>query len=559
MKSLQRASRLPTGLTINRARDEACRQDFVSFIRMSFDLLPHGEPLLMNWHIEAMAYHLEQVRLGRIKRLMINLPPRYLKSLVTSVAFPAFVLGHDPTKRLIVASYGSDLAVKLANDCRTVINSPRYKSIFPGLQISRMKNTESEIATTRGGFRLATSIDGSLTGRGGHIMIIDDPLKPSDASSDTKREHVNTWFKNTLYSRLDDKQKGAIIIVMQRLHDDDLCGFLLKNSHDWVVLSFPAIALKDEQIPIGDGRFHDRHIGDVLHPERESKSDLDNIRSELGEDIFAAQYQQYPSQPTGHMIKRDSLQRYDQLPIRTKSHYVIQSWDTAIKVDATNDCSVCATLLVDDQRNYYLLEVVRDRLLYPELKAQAISQAKKHRPNTILIEEAGLGRTLIKDLKAAGLPAVGVIPEGDKLTRVSIQLEKFTNRQVFLPREAPWLVPFENELFAFPNGRYDDQVDALIQALAYERRAPLWNDAALKGFENFMNSLWLQKHERLLASFRNALRNRCKFPSIACFAFEKFPVPGRTGNYGVSASTGLQISTNRSHFLLKRASNSLLL
>jgi hypothetical protein len=226
----------------------------------------------MNWHIEAMAYHLEQVRLGRIKRLIINLPPRYLKSLVTSVAFPAFVLGHDPTKRLIVSSYGSDLAVKLANDCRTVIHFPRYKSIFPGLQISRMKNTESEIATTRGGFRLATSVDRSLTGRGGHILIIDDPIRTSDACFDAKRDHVNTWFKNTLYSRLDDKQKGAIIIVMQRLHDDDLCGFL-KNSHDWVVLNLPAIALKDEQIPIGDGRFHDRHIGDVLHPERESKSD----------------------------------------------------------------------------------------------------------------------------------------------------------------------------------------------------------------------------------------------------------------------------------------------
>jgi predicted phage terminase large subunit-like protein len=491
MKSPQRASRLPTGLAINRARDEACRQDFVSFIRMSFDLLMHGESLLMNWHIEAMAYHLEQVRLGRIKRLIINLPPRYLKSLVASVAFPAFVLGHDPTKRLIVASYGSDLAVKLANDCRTVIHSPRYKSIFPGLQISRMKNTESEIATTRGGFRLATSVDGSLTGRGGHIMIIDDPLKPSDASSDTKREHVNTWFKNTLYSRLDDKQKGAIIIVMQRLHDDDLCGFLSKNSDVWVVLNFPAIALEDEQIPIGGGRFHDRHIDDVLHPERESKTDLDNIRMELGEDIFAAQYQQYPSQPTGHIIKRDSLQRYDQLHL-TKSHYVIQSWDTATKADATHDYSVCATVVVDEQRNYYLLEVVRDRLLYPYLKAQAISQAERHRPNIILIEEAGIGRALIRDLKDAGLPAVGVIPEGDKLTRVSLQLEKFTNCQMFLPKEAPWLAPFENELFAFPNGRYDDQVDAIIQALTYKRPTPLYTDASLRGFEQLVNSLWLQ-------------------------------------------------------------------
>jgi predicted phage terminase large subunit-like protein len=493
MKSLKRAPGLPTGLTISRARDEACRQDFVSFIRMAFDLLSHSEPLLMNPHIEAMAYHLELVRLGRIKRLMINLPPRHLKSLVTSVAFPAFVLGHGPTKRLIVTSYGSDLAVKLANDCRTVINSPRYKSIFPGLQISRMKNTESEIATTRGGFRLATSVDGSLTGRGGHILIIDDPLKPSDACSDAKRDHVNTWFKNTLYSRLDDKQNGAIIIVMQRLHDDDLCGFLLKNSHDWVVLNFPAIALKDEQILIGDGRFYDRHIGDVLHPERESKSDLDNIRSEVGGDIFATQYQQCPSQPTGHMIKRDSIQRYDHLPIRKQSHRVIQSWDTAIKVDATNDCSACATLLVDDQRNYYLLDVLRDRLLYPELKAQAISQAKKHRPNTVLIEEAGLGRTLIKDLKAAGLPAVGVFPEGDKLTRASVQLEKFANGQVFFPEEAPWLVDLENELFAFPDGRYDDQVDALVQALAYQPRGFLWNDASLKGLGNLNNALWLRQ------------------------------------------------------------------
>ena len=138
-----------------------------------------------------------------------------------------------------------------------------------------------------------------------------------------------------------------------------------------------------------------------------------------------------------------------------------------------------------------LLEVVRDRLLYPDLKAQAISQAKKHRPNIILIEEAGIGRALIKDLKAAGLPAVGVIPEGDKLTRVSLQLEKFTNGQVFFPKEAPWLVDLENELFAFPNGRYDDQVDAIVQALAH-KPTPLWNDAALKGFEKLANSLWLQ-------------------------------------------------------------------
>ena len=189
-----------------------------------------------------------------------------------------------------------------------------------------------------------------------------------------------------------------------------------------------------------------------------------------GQDIFAAQYQQCPSQPTGHLFKLENIQRYDFFrAILTNSHYVIQSWDTANKADAHHDYSACVTLLADDRGNYYVIDVLRDRLLYHQLKAQAIAQAQKHRPNRILIEEAGLvGRTLVKDLKAAGLPAVGVVPDGDKPTRASIQVEKFENGQVFFPREAPWLADFETELLAFPNGSYDDQVDALIQRLGLE-------------------------------------------------------------------------------------------
>jgi predicted phage terminase large subunit-like protein len=483
--------RLPSGSIIDRARKDVCRLDFVSFFAAVFDLLAPGRPLLMNWHILALAYHLEQVRLGRIKRLIINLPPRFLKSQISSIAFPAFVLGHDPTKRLLVISYGLELADKFAFDTHRLMSSGLYKDIFPGTRLSR--NAASEIATTRGGYRFGTSIDGSLTGRGGDIIIIDDPLKLSDAESDSKREHVNDTYRNTIQSRLDDNENGAIVIVMQRLHMDDLCGTVLKHSDGWTVLQLPLIAERDEEIQIGENLYHRRCAGDLLHPEYFPQRIVDERRSQLDEKIFAAQYQQDPQQPLGVMVRRDTIQRYDHLPIRKESHRIIQSWDTAITVGATNDFSVCATLLVDDQRNYYLLEVVRDRLLYPELKARAISQAKKHRPNTILIEEAGLGRTLVKDLKAAGLPAVGVVPEGDKLTRVSIQLEKFTNCQVFLPRKAPWLVPFENELFAFPNGRYDDQVDALVQALVYKRPTPLWSDAALRNFENFTFRLMMSR------------------------------------------------------------------
>jgi predicted phage terminase large subunit-like protein len=255
----------------------------------------------------------------------------------------------------------------------------------------------------------------------------------------------------------------------------------LKHPDGWTVLQLPLIAERDEEIQIGEGAYHVRHAGDLLHSEYFPQRAVDERRSQLDERIFAAQYQQDPLQPLGDMIKRDSIQRYDRLPIRKKSHYVIQSWDTAIKADPSHDWSVCLALLVDERRNYYVVEVVRDRLLYPDLKARAISQAQKHRPNKILVEDAGLGRTLIKELRAAGLPAVGVIPDGDKWTRVSVQLEKFANCQVLLPRKAPWLSDFENEIFAFPNGGYDDQVDALIQALAHKLPSYLWDDGAPTG------------------------------------------------------------------------------
>jgi hypothetical protein len=153
----------------------ACRKDFVSFVRKSFHVL-NPKNFYMNWHICAIAYCLELVRLGNIKRLIITVPPRSLKSIMCSVAFPAFVLGHDPSKRMIVASYGADLAIKHGNDFRVVVNSAEYRAIFPGMRISAMKNTQTEVVTTRNGFRLATSVDGALTGRGGDIIVIDDAI-----------------------------------------------------------------------------------------------------------------------------------------------------------------------------------------------------------------------------------------------------------------------------------------------------------------------------------------------------------------------------------------------
>jgi hypothetical protein len=178
----------------HRLRDAITCTDFPSFIRKAFQILSPSATYYDNWHIHAMAYRLEQVRLGKIKRLLITIPPRSLKSQICSVAFPAYILGHDPTKRVVGISYSQDLATKLSNDCREVMSSPWYRQLFPQTKLSRLKNTEAEFATTQMGYRLATSIEGTVTGRGGDIIIVDDPLKPIDALSDSRRGRVNSAF-----------------------------------------------------------------------------------------------------------------------------------------------------------------------------------------------------------------------------------------------------------------------------------------------------------------------------------------------------------------------------
>jgi hypothetical protein len=372
------------------------RTDFVSFIGKCFHLVRPGEQFHMNHHIEAMGYELERARCGENRRLIINLPPRSGKSMVCSVAWPAYILGHDPSKNIIVSSYNTDLAIKLGNGCRAVMSSNVYQSIFPWTKISRAKNSEFEFTTTRQGSRLATSIHGTLTGRGGDILIIDDPLKPIDAFSNKKRERVNHLFKNTLLSRLDDQRKGAVVIVMQRLHPEDLVGMLLRESDGWTVLSLPAIAERPERVQIGRGKYHLRQVGDPLHAERAPASELERLRVELGPEIFAAHYQQAPIRPGGGMIQRAWIPRYERLPARGPSTRILQSWDTASMQGEQNDWSVCTTWMIHEKK-YYLVYVLRGRFDYPTLKAQAVAHAGVYKPRAILVENAGVGTALIAE------------------------------------------------------------------------------------------------------------------------------------------------------------------
>ena len=444
------------------------RLDFCSFLQRSFhELMPQAK-FWPNWHIEHLAGKLEACRQGRIKRLIINVPPRSLKSLAGSIALPAWWLGQDPTAQIIAVSYAQDLSDKLARDCRTIMLSSWYQSLFAP-RLSNERKAVGEFVTTMGGSRLATSVSGVLTGRGADVIIIDDPLKPDEALSDARRAACNNWYDTVLLSRLNDKKAGCIILIMQRLHEDDLVGHVLEQDA-WEVVSFPAIAEEDQtyviESPFGS-HIHHRRTGDVLHPEREPLATLEALRRSLGPYNFAGQYQQAPAPAGGGMVEAAWFPRYAPEDLPQKFDQIVQSWDTANKPSELADYSVCTTFGVKN-KHFYLLNVLRKKFGYPELKRAVVDQSRLFRPSVILIEDKASGTQLIQELREEGVYTVTCCkPEGDKIMRLNAQTGAMEGGFVHLPREAHWLADYLHELVTFPRGRYDDQVDSTAQALAW--------------------------------------------------------------------------------------------
>ena len=445
------------------------RSDFYSFIQATFPVVSPGALFQPNWHLEAIAFALSRVLRGEIKRLIITVPPRSLKSICASVAFPAFILGHDPRRKIICVSYSEGLARKHARDCRALMGSPLYRRVFPGTQISPRKDTELEFACTLGGYRLATSVGGTLTGRGGNFIIIDDPTKPQDAASETVREATKQWYCNTLLTRLDDKVADAIVVVMQRLHTDDLVGHLLEQG-GWTHLNLPAIAEAEHRIELGPARSHLRRPGELLQPQREPQAILDEFKQSMGSLEFAAQYQQEPVAEGGNLIKWKWFPSYDRTPSREIGDKTILSWDTALSARELSSYSVCVILQVRGE-TVFLLDLFRERLEYPDLKRKVIELHRRWRNHTndyaLLIENKGSGMPLIQDLKRDNIHAIAIEPKDDKVMRMNAQTARIEAGSIYLPQRAEWLDEFRKELLAFPASRHNDQIDALSQGLDY--------------------------------------------------------------------------------------------
>jgi predicted phage terminase large subunit-like protein len=443
--------------------DVLYRTQFGAFVHKAFEAVNPGQRLHPNWHIEAVCHQIQRMAQGESdRRLVLNQPPRSLKSFIVSVSLPAWLLGRDPGMRIICASYGEDLAFKFSRDCRALIESPFYKRVFR-TRLSPRKATEAEFETTRRGSRLATSVGGTLTGRGGTVLIVDDPLKANEANSELARAGVIDWFRNTALSRLDTPAESLVIATMQRLHVDDLAGVLIEQG--WRKLVLPALATEPASYALSDDETYHRPAGELLQLGRDSMEALEAFRRDAGSRVFAAQYQQDPTPPDGDMIKEAWLGRYDAPCKREEYQRVILTCDPAGKAGPRNDYTALAVVGIQEKA-LHVLHAARGHWTVMQMIERITALASDWGVDLVIIEDTASGMGLIQLLKEkSSLDVIGRTPVGDKETRLLRHQGRFEAGRILLPLEAPWLAEFESELLAFPGGRYDDQVDALLLAL----------------------------------------------------------------------------------------------
>ncbi len=420
-------------------------------------------------HLRALADILERIERGELKRVIVTMPPRHGKSRTCSQLFPAWSLGRNPKREIVLAAYGSDLAEANSRRVRDIVSASEYPFDVTLREDSRAVHRWQ---TDQGGFVVAAGCGSALTGFGADLLVIDDIVRDREsADSAIVRESTWAWYQDVARTRL--HPSGAQIIVGTRWHDDDFIGRLLATP-GWEVLSLPAIA--DENDPLG------RVPGEVLWPERFPLDELPSAeRGEISSRSFSALYQQRPAPAKGSLFNLDWFdRRYAVVPTRTKpvrvttvgsvqeiTHdvFVIQAIDAAAKTGVANDYSVIVTLAFDDA-DVYLVDIARRRVQFAELVAMVRQNAHRYAPSVVYIEDASNGTPVIQALRSqSSLPIVPVTPKGSKTSRAEAVTPWCESRRVILPERASWLDAFVDEVASFPLGRHDDQVDAFVLAL----------------------------------------------------------------------------------------------
>lgn len=415
-------------------------------------------------HLVALADKLEAIEQGELKRLIVIIPPRHGKSELISLRFPCWYLARHPEDYIVLAGYAESIALTHSRQARDIFISSEMGRLFPDIRhrperpgqeiIIPERQAAHEWGTKQGGSYYAVGIGGGLTGRGFNIGIIDDPVKDEEeAASQTIRDKVWDWYQKVFRTRAEPD--AAIIIVMTRWHQGDLVGRLLKQSQEdpaadqWEILHFRAM-----------------QDGQALWTERYPIEVLENIRSSIGGRAFESLYQGNPTVAEGQIIKREWWQYFRERPQFSRT---IHSWDTAFKDKTKNDYSVCS-VWGEAQNGYYLLDIWRDRVEFPELKRVAVALYDRDMPNVVIVEDKASGQSLIQEMQRnTRIPVLPVKVDSNKVARANSVTPLIEAGKVFLPENASWLFDYIEELSAFPNAEHDDQVDSTTQALSFMR------------------------------------------------------------------------------------------
>ena len=406
-------------------------------------------------HIQLIAKNLEKLESGEIKRLAVFMPPRHGKSMLCSEFFPAWYLGNNPNEFVIQSTYAQELADDFGRKVRNQVQGEDFNKVFPQVGLRSDSTSAKRFHTIHGGTYSAVGAGGAITGRGAHLLIIDDPIKGrEDAESEVQRRNLLEWYKSVAYTRL--QPGGKIIVIQTRWHQDDLAGYILNESgEDWKVLDLPAIDDK----------------GNALWPEAYSKTDLEKIQNTVGQRVWQALYQQRPSNEEGSIIKRDWWNLYESDKIPTLG-YVVQSYDTAFSTKSSADYSACTTwgvFTARDENNVaypacILLDAWKERLEYPDLRKRAQDSYYEWMPDQVLIEKRASGQSLIQDMRRSGVPIVTYTPERDKVSRTHSVSSMFEGGLVFT-MDKEWTKDVIEESAQFPYGKHDDIHDTCVQAL----------------------------------------------------------------------------------------------
>lgn len=407
-------------------------------------------------HHRAIARKLEAVERGEIRRLMIFAPPRHGKSHLTSELFPAWVLGRNPLAQVISSTYSQDLSDDIGRRVRDMLSSEAHVSAF-GRQLSASSSSVSRFHTTAGGVYVGVGIGGPTTGRGANIFLVDDPIKNAqDAQSPLVRKRHKDWFRTVAYTRL--MPDAAVIIIMTRWNDDDLCGWILSEAAQrWDVLSLPALAL-DDRDPLG------RAIGDPLWPDWFGAETLADTRRTIGAKAWASLYEQRPSPESGEIFSRSWVRYYSILPARFDE--ICASWDLAFKGLVSSD-PVCGQVWGRIGSEYYLLDQVCARMdIVGVIAAMRAQRAKWPTIRAVYVEDKANGPAVMKLLEKEIPRMIAVNPEGGKIARAYAVSPMWEAGNVYLPRSAPWVGDMVEEVCRFPSAAHDDQVDTMTQALS---------------------------------------------------------------------------------------------